>query len=102
LSLSLEFRVLWPGGRAVRVHCYGLSLLNNRTLTDPAPTLILNSIDVVSADALHEFLRRATRLVAAGELVEVGALEPTVLQALEVLGIGGPPPRPIEITLAAP
>jgi hypothetical protein len=101
MALTLDLDVVWPDGRRVHVRCSGWALLGNRGDTEALNAPVLSAIDVTSAEALHTFLRRATRAAAAGEVLEVGGLEPTVLRVLDVLDIVGPPPRPIVVRLAA-
>ncbi|WP_436536118.1 hypothetical protein [Actinoplanes sp. HUAS TT8] len=99
MAQTLELIVVWPDSRTVRVHCRSWSILNNRGDEPDPKTVILDAADVLSLDALHTFLRRATRFAPAGAVVEIAGYDSVVITMLEVLDIVGPPPPLIRVRL---
>jgi hypothetical protein len=100
----LHLQVAWPSGRQVSVDVLVLPEFNpsrafDRGVAKAGPSEEIGPDDLESLPALHEFLTRVTRSADAGEVRRVSCQRTREEQLLELLGVEGPPPDPIAISL---
>lgn len=99
---ELNLEVHWGTQRVVQVHVdiQALADAESEKLTlDWHPVLPIGIIVLDSLDSLKAYLADATRNEPDGGRVEAMCLEPDARILLEVLGVQGPPPNPIDVYL---
>ena len=97
---ELNLDVSWPDGRAVRVHVHVAPVLGMRhDYEERVGARPIGADEVASLPDLQSFLRDATRFAAAGETVEAVCFTPHYFEMLKLLGVEGPPPDRIAVTL---